>query len=181
MANFTKKAIEGSFVKLLEERPLSKITVKDLVADCGINRNTFYYYFEDIPELIENMVEAEAQLIIQAYPTVEKFEDCLETVIDRGLKNKRAVLHIYHSSSREIFEHYMWRVCDHVIHAYVTSVLGERVIDESDRKVIESFLSSLAFGIVSNWLKNDMSDDIRDMFARLTVLKKEMVEQLLSQ
>ena len=70
MANFTKKAIEGSFVKLLEERPLSKITVKDLVADCGINRNTFYYYFEDIPELIENMVEAEAQLIIQAYPTV---------------------------------------------------------------------------------------------------------------
>ena len=75
----------------------------------------------------------------------------------------------------------MWRVCDHVIHAYVTSVLGERVIDESDRKVIESFLSSLAFGIVSNWLKNNMSDDIRDMFARLTVLKKEMVEQLLSQ
>lgn len=31
MPNFTKKAIEASFLKLLNERPLSKITVKD----CG--------------------------------------------------------------------------------------------------------------------------------------------------
>ena len=38
MANFTKKAIADSFIKLLTERPLSQITVKDIVADCGINR-----------------------------------------------------------------------------------------------------------------------------------------------
>lgn len=37
MPNFTKKAIEASFLKLLNERPLSKITVKDVVTDCGIN------------------------------------------------------------------------------------------------------------------------------------------------
>ena len=45
MANFTKKAIQESFLRLLMERPLSQITVKDVVADCGVNRNTFYYYF----------------------------------------------------------------------------------------------------------------------------------------
>ena len=31
MASFTRKAIMASFVKLLEERPLSKVTVKDIV------------------------------------------------------------------------------------------------------------------------------------------------------
>ena len=126
MSNFTKKAIQESFLKLLNERPLSKITVKDIVADCGINRNTFYYYFEDIPKLIENMVEEDAARIIQTYPTVEKFEDCLEAVIDLALMKKRAVLHIYHSASREIYETYLWKVCDYAINAYVTSVLHGR-------------------------------------------------------
>ena len=52
MPAFTKKAIADSFLKLLREKPLDKITIKDIVEDCGINRNTFYYHFEDIPALV---------------------------------------------------------------------------------------------------------------------------------
>ena len=51
MANFTKKAIKETFIALLEERPLSDITVKDIVGKCGINRNSFYYHYQDIPAL----------------------------------------------------------------------------------------------------------------------------------
>ena len=40
MASFTKKAIRDSFVKLLNEKPLSQITIRDIVDDCGVNRNT---------------------------------------------------------------------------------------------------------------------------------------------
>lgn len=174
MANFTKKAIQESFLKLLTERPLSKITVKDIVADCGINRNTFYYYYDDIPKLIENMVEEDAEKIIQSYPTAEKFDDCLEAVIDLALAKKRAVLHIYHSASREIYEMYLWRVCDYAINAYVTSVLRDRSIEAADLDIIKEYLVSLAFGIVSRWLKNDMDDDIRDVLSRLMEMKKRL-------
>ena len=52
MANFTEKAIKASFLKLLNERPLTKITVRDIVEDCGINRNSFYYHYRDIPALL---------------------------------------------------------------------------------------------------------------------------------
>ena len=47
MASFTKKAIRDSFVKLLNEKPLSQITIRDIVDDCGVNRNTFYYYYPE--------------------------------------------------------------------------------------------------------------------------------------
>ena len=47
MASFTKKAIRESFMRLLAERPVDKITVKDIVLDCGIARNTFYYHYRD--------------------------------------------------------------------------------------------------------------------------------------
>ena len=52
MPNFTKNAIKASFMKLLNEKPLNKISVKNIVEDCGINRNSFYYHFQDIPSLI---------------------------------------------------------------------------------------------------------------------------------
>ena len=41
MAAFTKTAIRNSFIKLLNERPISQITIRDIVDDCGVNRNTF--------------------------------------------------------------------------------------------------------------------------------------------
>ena len=41
MPAFTRNAIIDAFLQLLDERPLSKITVKDIVDACGINRNTF--------------------------------------------------------------------------------------------------------------------------------------------
>ena len=52
MSSFTRKAIIEAFVKLLNERPLNKITIKDIVEECGINRNTFYYHFRDKYDLL---------------------------------------------------------------------------------------------------------------------------------
>ena len=43
-----KEALEAAFLRLLEERPLREITVKDIVQACGVNRNTFYYHFKEI-------------------------------------------------------------------------------------------------------------------------------------
>ena len=61
MASFTKKAIRDSFVKLLNEKPLSQITIRDIVDDCGVNRNTFYYYYRDIYEVLEDFIKRETE------------------------------------------------------------------------------------------------------------------------
>lgn len=61
MPNFTQKAIKESFIKLLNDKPLHQITVKDIVEDCGVNRNTFYYHFTDIPTLLQEIIIEEAR------------------------------------------------------------------------------------------------------------------------
>ena len=53
--NITKRVIREAFVELLNERALSKITVKDITDRCGINRNTFYYHYQDVPALVEEI------------------------------------------------------------------------------------------------------------------------------
>ena len=53
MTGSTKKTIIASFMHLAAKKPLEKITVRDIVDDCGINRNTFYYHFQDIYAVLE--------------------------------------------------------------------------------------------------------------------------------
>lgn len=179
MPNFTRDAIQASFLKLLNERPLSQIRVKDIAADCGINRNTFYYYFQDIPSLIETMVMEEAETIVQKYPSADTIRDFLDTTIDYMLERKTLFRHIYHSANREIFEHYLWQVCERIIVRYLDSVLNDRTILESDRAILIQYLKSLSFGILSSWLQSGLTDDIRGFFARIYDLKKGSVEEMI--
>lgn len=60
--NRTKDIIIDAFWQLLAEKPYNKITVKDIVDRCQINRNTFYYHFHDIPELLEDTVKRDTSI-----------------------------------------------------------------------------------------------------------------------
>ena len=78
MASFTRKAIMDSCLRLLEERPVDKITVKDIVEDCGINRNTFYYHFSDLPSLVEAIIREDAEQAILSRMQVGSLLECLQ-------------------------------------------------------------------------------------------------------
>ena len=54
MSQVTKRALAASLIKLLSQKPLDKVTVKDIIEDCGVNRQTFYYHFKDIYDLVAN-------------------------------------------------------------------------------------------------------------------------------
>ncbi len=55
MSSFTRQAIMDAFLRLLKKRPFSKITVRDIVEECGVNRTTFYYYYQDIYAIVEDL------------------------------------------------------------------------------------------------------------------------------
>ena len=180
MANFTKKAIRASFIKLLNEKPLTQITVRDIVEDCGVNRNTFYYYYQDLPQLIESIVNEDAERMIREHPAVESLEDCINAALSFALENRKAVMHIYHSVNRDIYEQYQWRVCEHVVTIYVDGILAGRQISAEDRKVIIDYLKSVCFGIIIGWLETGMQEGIQSRFQRIFELKQGDLERLIA-
>ena len=175
MANFTKKAIREAFVQLLEERPLSQITVKDIVDRCGVNRNTFYYYYQDIPQLLETIIGEDVDSIIRAHPTMDSTEECLNAVLEFVLANRRAALHICHCVSRDLYEQPLWRLCRHV----VTTLLSGQEIDLTDRAALEEYLECVIFGITVGWMKTGMDPEKLPRFRRLFRLKHGDLEQLI--
>lgn len=52
----TRNVIQEAFVSLIIEKNFDKITVKDVAKRAGINRVTFYAYFNDKFDLLEDMV-----------------------------------------------------------------------------------------------------------------------------
>lgn len=179
MANFTQKAIKKSFLKLLNERPLNQITVKDIVEDCGINRNSFYYHFQDLPSLVEEIVTAQADRIIQQYASIDSMENCLNAAVQFALENRRAVYHIYHSANRDLYEQHLWRVCEHVVTVYFDQLTKDCAIKESDKPIIIRFYKCVCFGQIMDWLNSGMKEDICVCFHRLFELKKGMAEELI--
>ena len=82
MPGFTRQIILHTLTELMNEKPLSKITVKDIVERCGVNRNTFYYHFRDIPDAVEAMVREELNDILKDQKVPESVSDCMEILVN---------------------------------------------------------------------------------------------------
>ena len=180
MANFTRKAIRDSFVKLLNEKPLSQITVRGIVEDCNVNRNTFYYYYQDLPQLLESVVNEETERIIRENPSIGSIEDCLNATISFAQNNRKAVMHIFHSVDRDIYEKHLWRICGHMNTLYMDGILTGRDVTPEDRQLIVDYTMCLCFGFIIGWLEGGMQDDIRARFHRLCQLKEGEVERMIA-
>ena len=171
MPNFTKKAIKETFIKLLDQRPLNQITVKDIVEDCGINRNSFYYHYADLPALLEEVVAEDLGELIRDHPTIASLEEGFDTVVEFVLRRKRAVLHIYNSLSRDVFQRHLMEVCQYVVATYIGSALAGRDMSEEDQAVFIRYHKCVCFGSVMDWLSGGMRDDISAFFHRVYQLK----------
>ena len=110
MTKLVNQALMQALWNMLEVKPLDKITVKDIVTACGINRNTFYYHYEDIYALLEDCFRSETEQILNETEAHESFyEDFLRSaafIFD----HKKAVIHIFESKSRDIIRQYFEEV-----------------------------------------------------------------------
>lgn len=179
MPNFTRQAIKASFMKLLNERPLSQITVKDIVEDCGINRNSFYYHFADLPALVEEIIKEDIDRVIQNYPRVESLEECLDVALAFGLKNKKAAYHIFNSVNRGILEQHLLNMCEYAVTKYIETAFPDVPVDEESRKLIIRHYKCACFGQIIDWMNSGMKDDLIEQFHAFCDLCKGMTAELL--
>ncbi len=60
-----KKMIAGAASHLWLETNVTRLTVKDIVEECHITRQSFYYYFADIPDMIRWILEQSTEHMLQ--------------------------------------------------------------------------------------------------------------------
>ena len=135
---YTKKMIRSVFIELLNERPLNKITVKDIALACGINRNTFYYYYSDMYELLS-----------ESFVLATRF----------ALGNKKVIYHVYNSMQREELFNYIYNVSGNMMERYVKKLSHGINASEYDMKLIATFYQCALTEMVIQWISSGMKEE----------------------
>ncbi len=84
----TKLALANALKKKMTEKVISKVTVRELIEACNLNRKTFYYHFEDIYALLQWMLEQDVIEVVQNFDLLLNLEDAIEFVMQYVAENK---------------------------------------------------------------------------------------------
>ena len=177
--NITKRAIQEAFLAVLNEKSLGKITVKDITDRCGINRNTFYYHYQDIPALLEEICQIQVDELVNKYPEFNSVEECLDAAMQIVMDNKRAVMHIYNSDNRNTYVSSLWRMCEATVTTYFNTAFTENRLSPEDRQLLIRYHKCECFGLILDWINNGLREDYVEGTRRLCQMKKGSVEDMI--
>lgn len=175
MAQMTKLALAQSLKQLMAERTLDKITIKEVVARCGVNRQTFYYHFRDIYHLLDWMFANEGQEFAKKYPDIQKADDgqtILRSLCTYLQENRSVMLNIYNSLGRELLDRYLCRE--------IATLLTDSLQARSDRAGVTpeqlafliNFYKHAFVGATLDWFQTGMPGETEKIVAQFAPILK---------
>lgn len=118
----TKHALSAALKELMNVKPLSKITVSELIRICEVNRKTFYYHFQDIYDLLNWTLQQEAVNVVKQFDLLVNFEDAIIFVLDYVEKNKHILACAYDSMGREQLKSFLANDFNKIVGSYIDNV-----------------------------------------------------------
>ena len=152
----TKGAIEASFLRLLRVKPFEKITVRDIVEDCGLTRNTFYYYYQDIYDIVEDVFHRLINETIASAETADNWEEILDRAVDTLRGNKKMVHNLFLTSKSSELTAYLSKSIARLISHYLEPIPD---ISESDKVLLVRFCTNAFKGMFRDWIESGMEGD----------------------
>lgn len=163
---YTKLVIRESFIRFLKQKPLAKITVKEICLDADINRATFYAHYSgqyDLLRQIEQEVISDVTQYLQDYD-FKDIHGIPSDIIERILG--------YIGDNAELFDLLLNTGGNLDFQQEVIRLLGVRhfipVLDadsdgEGNAEYIFHYLACGAIGVIQLWLKEGMKKPAKDM------------------
>ena len=179
MSLLTEKALAASLKKLLEKKTLNKITVRDITDDCGVNRQTFYYHFHDVYDLVEWIFTQEAQKYLSNGIDAKNWREVISDLMDGLLEEKSFVMNAYYSLNRRQLEEFMQKLARPAISDLVRQVECARIISEEDLEFVIDIATFSLVGIITEWVAGGMKPEYKEKLDRLFVLLDGTLEGML--
>ena len=170
MSQITKRALEQSLKNLLQQKPLSKITISDITEDCGISRMTFYYHFKDIYDLVEWACAEDAARALQNKKTYDTWQQGFVQIFHAVRENKVFVMNVYRCVNRDQVEKYLVPLTDQLIMGVITERAAGMTVREADQQFIAQVYSYAFVGIMLDWIRDDMRADPEELVNRLAMV-----------
>lgn len=173
----TKKMLAQSLKRAMEKKALSKVTVNELIKDCNLNRNTFYYHFSDIYDLLKWMLEQEAVEVVKKIDLLVGTEEAIRFVLNYVNENRHIINCAYDSMGHQEMKRFFYADFIGVMKQAINS--GARQMQLSISEEFKDFmaqfyaeaLASMTISHIKNTQKSEDDVLIQNM---LFILKTSM-------
>lgn len=175
----TKKAIAYAFKNLLKEKKLTKITINDIAKKCDINRQTFYYHFQDIQDLVEWICVEEANRMLENNSNCETWEEKFLAVFYLLYEEKSFVVNIYHSVSLEILRKNLYTMVYPIMYEEIDKISQGMNCKEEDKVFVTNFYKYAFVAIVLQWIEDGMKANPKLIVDKASKLATGTIMQML--
>ena len=183
MASFTKFAILKVFGDLAASRPVDKITVKDITDQCGISRNTFYYHYQDIYQVLKAYVQYSAEHVIELMVEDEGEDGKAGLREIRYLEANRELLcNLYRSAANEEVRNCLQSASQIIFDRLIESVSQGMEVQAEDKKILSAVCQYTVRGIMTSWREEDgmlNGETLEQVLVRLGYLFKGAIREAL--
>jgi len=177
MRNQMKETIADAFIALAQKKSIDKITVKDLVDYCDISRQSFYYHFQDILEVIEwHMQQTEKDISVRCREAGD-LEAAVKIMVQAYVDHYTLFEKLRDSQKRNFVEQLVMDSLENHFRQAAREIAVDRPLDMKASEA-ETLIRFFAFGlaglILSSYRRNktpdvdELSDQILVVFKRFT-------------
>ncbi len=167
MKSTSKEQIQASFRRLLFARSLDKITVRDIVVDCGLTRNTFYNYYEDIYDLFDDYLDMQAQAVFRTLPPQTPWDEVVLTLVCGILDSPQTGRHILYSKKSDTMRRYLNQFLSLLIDRHITTHAANLRLSAEDRRLICDTVTHALYGLLEQWLTSPDAPQLKPLLRRV--------------
>ena len=163
----TKKALAASIKELMGTIPLAKISIRKIVDNCGINRQTFYYHFKDKFDLVNWIYKTEAIETISDCKNYDKWIDGTYKTLVYFKNNRLFYNNALNESGQNAFYEYFFQATYELIVGVVKHISYEINVSDKDINFISNFYTHAIVGVTVQWIKENMNESPKIMVDKI--------------
>ena len=152
----TKRLLTESLKRLMAQKPLNKISIREITEGCGVNRQTFYYHFEDIYDQVRWMFHQEAVKLLDQQEGILVWQDGLLQLFRYLEENRDICLCAMHSLSHEHLRRFFQADIYDIIRRVIDQLTEDLHTDEVGKDILTHFYVSALAGTVESWLLGEL-------------------------
>lgn len=137
----TKQALADTLKDMMKRKTFSRITVTDITKNCGFNRKTFYYHFDDMTALLHWMLAQEAVEVVKSFDLAGDMKAAIGFIVRYVRTNSHILNCAYDSLGRDGIKRFLCSDFISVIRSYIDAKEKELSVEVPDD--FKDFLSRM--------------------------------------
>ncbi|MBR0600421.1 TetR/AcrR family transcriptional regulator C-terminal domain-containing protein [Sinanaerobacter chloroacetimidivorans] len=178
-SNITKRILMESLKKLMASKPLNKISIRNITDDCGLNRQTFYYHFQDIYDLLQWMFEQEALANCDTISSKQDMKEHILELLKYIERNESICMSALHSLGHEHLSRFFYNSIKSLIGDAIDQIGIDLEIEEKHKNFICQYYSLSFSAIMVGWLRKEFNETPEEMAEMMDLLAHDSVRQSL--